>query len=73
MFISDITQCSPLAEGFSKLNENIFFREFFPHPTCGCGKCVYGTTTMEKYFMHVLADLNYANGKRAAIKVIIKL
>lgn len=26
-----------------------------------------------KYFMHVLADLNYANGKRAAIKVIIKL
>lgn len=37
----------------------------------GCGKCVY--IRQWKYFMHVLADLNYANGKRAAIKVIIKL
>lgn len=54
-------------EGFA-LNENIF---------CGSpsipehSSCLY--TTKAEYFMHVLADLNYANGKRAAIKVIIKL
>jgi N-dimethylarginine dimethylaminohydrolase len=58
-----------LGKGFA-LNENIFRSRSTPLEGVEIS-CLY--TTKEEYFMHVLADLNYANGKRAAIKVIIKL
>jgi hypothetical protein len=55
------------------MSENIFSALCFLLHGPGVWKFVFMHDNNEEYFMHVLADLNYANGKRAAIKVIIKL